>query len=423
MLFLVGICLFGIGLGFNASTLDPFIYNEKVRLLASAGLKNTLLGFITIMALLVALLVQPLIGQWSDRTNSRWGPRAPYLVAGVIGLGLSLGMVILADNLLVLVIAAMLVSTFSNTTQAVWQALIPDYISEGQRGRAAGIKTIMEMIGVVAGVGIVGVTLAQGYIWAPPLITALLFLLILPITLYTLNTSSSSISPEKQTSPQNFLSGLVTSLKHAPPAFLLWMLNRFFFWSSAIAIRTFLLNYMEDVLGFSAAEAQTLSSRLFIILGVGVFLLALPAGALADRLGRRPVLITAGLAASCGAIIFIVGRELPLLFLAGALIAGGAGIFASASWALATDLVPKNEGALYLALANGATVLGSIGGRLGGPLIDGLNQLLGTVATGYWVVFAIAALFFAASSLVVLKINTPSAEAEALKNWEPERAL
>jgi MFS family permease len=332
-------------------------------------------------------------------------------------------MVILADSLFVLIAAAMLISTFSNTTQAAWQALIPDYISEGQRGRAAGIKTIMEMVGVVAGVSIIGITLAQGYLWAPPLVTALLFLLILPITLYTLRASSGPIASEKQFSSQNLLSGLVTSLKHAPPAFLLWMLNRFFFWSSAIAIRTFLLNYMEDVLGFSTAEAQTLSSRLFIILGIGVFLLALPAGALADRLGRRPILIAAGLAASCGATIFIFGRELPLLFLAGALIAGGAGIFASASWALATDLVPKNEGALYLALANGATVLGSIGGRLGGPLIDGLNQLLGTVAAGYLVVFAIAALFFAASSLVVLKINKPLSETEALKTWEPKRAL
>jgi hypothetical protein len=57
-----------------------------------------------------------------------------------------------------------------------------------------------------------------------------------------------------------------------------------------------------------------------------------------------------------------------------------------------------------LALANAATVLGSIGGRLGGPLIDGLNQIVGTVALGYLVVFGIAALFFAGSSAVILKI-------------------
>lgn len=82
--------------------------------------------------------------------------------------------------------------------------------------------------------------------------------------------------------------------------------------------------------------------------------------------------------------------------------------------------MPENEGALYLALANGATVLGSIGGRLGGPVIDGLNQFLESDTTGYLIVFAIAALFFAASSLVILKINPPARKVARLKDWKPE---
>jgi MFS family permease len=96
-------------------------------------------------------------------------------------------------------------------------------------------------------------------------------------------------------------------------------------------------------------------------------------------------------------------RDINLLFVAGSLIAGGAGIFASASWALATDIVPKGEGALYLGLANAATIIGSISGRLGGPLIDGLNQLTGTTTIGYLVVFGLAALCFVGSSVVVLR--------------------
>ncbi|HXW00689.1 MAG TPA: MFS transporter, partial [Anaerolineae bacterium] len=152
----------------------------------------------------------------------------------------------------------------------------------------------------------------------------------------------------------------------------------------------------------------------FILLGVGVFILALPAGALADRVGRRPVLILAGLMAAAGGFAFLLWSDLNMLFVAGGLIAGGAGIFASVSWALATDLVPKGEGALYLALANGATVLGSIGGRLGGPLIDAINQFSGTVTLGYLIVFGIAVLFFAASSMVVLKIEAPTQSAKPL---------
>jgi MFS family permease len=383
--------------------LDPFIYNEKVRVLAPAGFKNSALGILTIMALLVALLAQPLIGQWSDRTRNRWGRRIPYLTAGAVGLSLSLVLVVISDSLWFLLIAAMLVSACSNTTQVAWQALIPDQVPETQRGLAAGIKTIWELVGVVSGVAVAGFLLAQGNLWGPPVVAVSLFFIILVITTYTLRHATSR-QMMNETNSQNLPTALIISLKEAPPAFLWWMLNRFLFWSAAIAVRTFLLNYLEDVMGLSVAEAQTLSRDLFILLGVGVFILALPAGAVADRVGRRPILITAGLMAAAGVSVFLIWPDLNALFIAGTLIAGGAGIFASASWSLATDLVPKNEGALYLALANAATVLGSIGGRLGGPLIDGLNQLLGTVAFGYLVVFGIAALFFAGSSIVVVKI-------------------
>jgi MFS family permease len=183
------------------------------------------------------------------------------------------------------------------------------------------------------------------------------------------------------------------------------MVNRLLFWAAAISIRTFLLNYMEDVLGLSPAETQALSSQVILVLGAGVFLLVLPAGAIADRIGRRPLLVLAGLLATVGAVLFIFARDVNWLFVAGGLIAAGAGIFASASWALATDIVPKSEGALYLGLANAATVLGSIAGRLGGPLIDGVNGLTHTTTVGYLVVFGLAALFFMGSSLVVLKIR------------------
>lgn len=402
--FLIVVGLFGLGLGFIINILDPFIYNEKVRVLAPAGLRNTALGFITIMALLVALVAQPLIGQWSDRTRSRWGKRAPYLATGVVGVGFALALVIVADNLWLLIIAAMLVSTFSNTTQAAWQALIPDQVPEFQRGKAAGIKVVLELMGAVAGIAAVGFLLSRGNIWGTPLIAITLFFVILLITLFTLRRSPAAIETAAQAGHSPF-SGVLTAIKQAPPAFLWWMLNRFLFWSAAISIRTFLLNYLEDVLGLSPAYAQTLSSRLLVVLGLGVFVLALPAGAVADRIGRRPLLVAAGLLAATGAIIFIIWRDLNLLIIGGGLIAVAAGIFASASWALATDLVPDTEGALYLGLANGATVVGSIGGRLGGPLIDGLNRLMGTVTLGYLVVFGIAALFFAGSSLIMLKIS------------------
>ena len=419
--------LFGLGLSFTIGILDPFLYTEKVRTLAPPAYKNTALGLLTILTLLVALVWQPVVGWLSDRTRGPWGRRAPYLAAGAIGLTITLSMVVLADSLWLLVLSAMLLSASTNTTQGAWQALIPDRVPEAQHGTAAGIKALLEMIGVVGAVVVAGVTLSRGNLWGGPAAALLLFYVILLVTLVTLwgSKSTGNLQARRagvgQSGQRN---GDVTGatvrlfdppvlrvrrffrsfMRRIPPAFPWWMLNRFFFWSAAIAVRTFMLNYMEDVLAIPPAEAQALSSRIFLVLGLGVFLLALPAGAVADRIGRRPLLVGAGLSAAAGTMFFVFSRDIMLLFVAGGLIAVGAGIFASASWALATDLAPSSEGAQYLALANAATVLGSIGGRMGGPLIDGVNRLTGTVELGYLLVFGIATLFFVGSSLVVLKI-------------------
>lgn len=409
--FIVIIALFGLGLGFIVSSLDPIIYTEKVRQIAPPGLKNTALSFITIMALLVALVAQPLIGHWSDRTESRWGPRVPFLMGGVVGLSLALALLALAESLWLLVIAAMLISAFANTVQGPWQALIPDTITKNQHGLAAGIKTLLEAVGAVAGVAIVTLSVAQGQLWLTLLTTAALFWLILLPTLFTLwrvdGQPPQNRRPFQPSLPADHLSlSRLTTIFRETPIFFWWIINRLLFWSAGIGIRTFLLNYMEDVLELPLADIERVISQRWLIVGGGAaLLLVLLAGVMADRLGRRPLLIAAGALAASGSLLLIFVRDMTELLIAAALIVGGASIFISASWALATDLTPQAKGALYLGIANGATVIGSISGRLGGPLIDGVNQITQTTYLGYSLVFGIAALFFAGSSLVVVKIS------------------
>jgi MFS family permease len=343
----------------------------------------------------------------------------------VVGVTFNLVLVVSADNFWLLLGAAMLMVAAANTTQSAWQALIPDQTPATQHGAAAGIKTLWELMGLVMGVTLVGAALARGYLWRAPLTVIGLLWGILAITWYVLGrwglkettahstaprASSLWSQPNNRLTPQYVKNAIcqrwlaVVALIRAAPGFSWWMVNRFLFLAAGVTVRTFVLNYLHDVLAFSPAEAQSLTSRLTLVLGSGVFLLALPSGAIADRIGRRPLLLIAGVLAAVGAVILVFSRHLPLLYVAAGLIGGGAGIFASSSWALATDLAPKANSALYLGLANSAGVVGSMTGRLGGPLIDGANQLTGVVALGYLLVFGAAALFFAASSVVVLKI-------------------
>src|SRR5438132_12618650 len=53
--------------------------------LVGAGAKNTALGVLESVGLVVAILVQPAAGAISDRLRTRWGRRRPLIAVGAFG--------------------------------------------------------------------------------------------------------------------------------------------------------------------------------------------------------------------------------------------------------------------------------------------------------------------------------------------------
>ena len=57
--------------------------------LASLGLSKSLTALVWIAAPLCGVVVQPLMGTWSDRNRLQWGRRRPFILGGMIGVVLS----------------------------------------------------------------------------------------------------------------------------------------------------------------------------------------------------------------------------------------------------------------------------------------------------------------------------------------------
>lgn len=53
------------------------------------GLGLGFVGFIFVIGRFLDIFTDPLVGHWSDETRSRWGPRRPWMIVGVIGFTLS----------------------------------------------------------------------------------------------------------------------------------------------------------------------------------------------------------------------------------------------------------------------------------------------------------------------------------------------
>ncbi len=120
---------------------------------------------ILVPGLIIALLVNPFFGLLSDRTPGRFGRRRPYIVAGtavnVLGLAMmALGPIALATghsgNLLApsifILLAGLAVTQLSNNAAAApFHALLPDLVSREQRGIAAGIMGLAQLLGNIGG--------------------------------------------------------------------------------------------------------------------------------------------------------------------------------------------------------------------------------------------------------------------------------
>lgn len=416
---LLSVTIFGFAISLVSNTLEPAVLGHKVLELVPEG-RNTALGLTTFAGLLVAILVQPIIGVLSDRTRSRLGRRLPYFIAGTAMTIACLYLIAFAPVFALVVVGQLAIQVATNTVQGPWQALIPDQIPEAQRGQASGLKAMLDILAFVAGRLAAGMLVGQYPGWgqaavaAAVTVPALVFVAALAVTaLGARDTAPAAGAAPPRTLRQAFAGAFSVDFR-AHPAFGWWFANRFLFWAGFIALNTFLLFFAIDVVGLTQAAAQQYIGQLSTLLGAALLLISIPAGWITDRLGRKPVVAAAGLIAGAGTSIVLFSRDLGMITLAAAVIGVGVGAFLSANWALVTDIVPRHEAARYLGIANIATAGGSAVARFaGGALIDSINAARGTTAAGYLALYGIAAVFFVASALVILPLpgKRPGAEA------------
>lgn len=252
---LAAVTIFSLALGVVSNTLEPAVLGHKVLELVPDQ-KNTALGFTTFAGLIVAVLWQPIIGTWSDRTRSPWGRRAPYFIAGTLLVAACLYAIALAPTFGVVVAGVLLIQLASNTVQGPWQALIPDQVPAGQRGAASGLKAAFDILAFVLGRQISGRLVAAGSVVGAVSVAAGLFAAALVLTLATARERPALLPPAPPQPSARALARTFSVDWKAHPAFAWWFVNRFLFWGGFIALNTFLLFYMIDVVHMAEAEAQ-----------------------------------------------------------------------------------------------------------------------------------------------------------------------
>jgi Na+/melibiose symporter-like transporter len=408
--------VYWFGLAFMWNALHPIVLPALLLGLVPEALKNTYLGGLTFAGLVLAMVVQPLAGGLSDSTLSRWGRRRPWILAGTLLALVFLCGMALAGDFLGLLAAYLLLQLASNSAHGPAQGLIPDLVPEQQRGLASGIKNLFDMLGLVVASLVAGQLMGAG---SPALAFVVIGAVLAVSTLVTLLATSevdatglgeSSHGRDRSLGarPRSALRSLADVLSvdfRRYPDYTWLIVSRFLILLGIYAVQGFAQYYVRDVL--RVPNPAEVTGNLLAAIGLPLTLLVFPAGLLSDRFGRRRLNLVAGALIVPGIFLLIFARSVPAVLAFGAVIGMGTGIFLSANWALATDLIPEREAGKYLGLTNLATAGSGAAARLAGPLIDGVNALRPGAYLGYPALFLLASASALSGVLLLLRIRSP----------------
>ncbi len=397
---LLGISVFWLALSILSDGINSLVLPKHLLGLAPAAGSATILGLTTFAGLAAGMIVQPLAGQWSDRLRHRYG-RHVFVGVGLALLLLALPGLGLAHNLAALFVAYLAVQIAAGMAQAAQQGYIPDLVVPNNRGLAAGFKGLMDTGGATIGFVLLGSLLAgEGIAPALAAIAASLVVTYLLAILLVREPSRQKRSPARNSLPDAFHLDMG---RHG--LFVRVVVARFLFLLGTYAVGRFLLYFVADRLGLdpgrAAEEAGLLLASLTLVTAVSAPL----GGWAADRWGRLPLMAAGALLSTAGVLGLITADSSQLILFYGGIMAVGSAAFASANWALTTELTPPNEAARFMGLANFGTAGGAAAAGLLGPLVDWGNTL--AAGRGYTFLFLAAAAAFLASLLVLRRLHEP----------------
>ena len=301
------------------------------------------LAIVTTVSFIFTLFAQPIVGAFSDRTRSRLGRRAPWMLIGaavamifMLGLG---GM----QNVLWITVFWVIIQVSLNALQGPMSAIIPDRFPRSRRGMASAMVGVGTMIGVAVGTVVAGQfvnNLGVGYavFGIGILVVAVLFVL--------LNRDSSSVGGVIEPwSWKAFFRGFWINPKQHPD-FAWAFAARFFFILGYFVIAAYNLYILTDYLKMPLGEAATNAGLLAVVGVVPTLISIVIAGWWSDKIGRRKVFVYAA------SVIMVIGLAMPLLMpsFTGMLIMGiingfGFGLYMACDTALMTEVLPGDGAA------------------------------------------------------------------------------
>lgn len=357
------------------------------------------LAFVTTTSAIVVIILQPVIGVMSDRTRSKAGRRAPWILYSALVGALLLVAVRYAPSVAILVVLWTLTELAFNITNNPLQATVADRVPRDRRGRVTSWTSMGSIIGGL--IGGIGAGALFGIVGLDFYLILALVVLIAAVLFVTRNRDETSVDLERDKFAwKPFLRGYASALKERNYRWL-WVSRALFFfgYSSTTVLSLYMLqSYISPAL--SAAEASAMVPLLSLA-GIPSTLIAIAvSGRLSDRIGRRkPFVVVASVLMAASLAIPLISPTLPALFIQVVITGAAFGIYIPVDTAMFIDLLPDPaRAARDLGLATVAM-------NLGQALAPALAAVVVAVTGGYQLVWVAALVLVALATLTIAPIK------------------
>ena len=393
--------------------MDTVVIPVLVLEVAPAAAKNTLLGLVGLTGLLAAAVAQVPVGWASDRTRSRIGRRLPYLLWATICIPMGLAALATPLNYASLLVIWVFIQTNAGIGYSPYLASIRDLVPVSRMGVAASIKTLLEAAGGASVLFLAGLMVGHyarpdgvPWLWATLAMFAAVIMGTAGVTSLTIlrRTRLAGAAAPASFHRANMAFPESTAMARLHPQLPWFVASRSAFLGAVVIFTTYGLFFLRDKVGVDN-PAQALGVA---IIGVGgmLTLTTYPAGWIADRIGRRPVLNVGVAVVTAGTVAMMFVNTYLLAVLVASVVGGAVGIILTVHWAIANDLTTPGREGQHMGIVNLGTLIGAAGAKATGPLPDLVTAYFGP-GYGYTALLGMSAVLFVAGALLLLKVRPP----------------
>ena len=418
--------LWNISFGFFGVQIAYSLQSANIsRIFATLGADPHSLSFFWILPPLMGMLVQPIVGKYSDRTWTRFGRRIPYLFLGSL---IAIAVMCLLPNagnfsfsfagaMAFGLIALMLLDTSINMAMQPFKMLVGDMVSEEQKSKAYSIQSFLVNAG-----GLVGFMFPFLFAWfgianiapegqVPDTVKYSFYIgAAIPILCVLFTTLKVKEMPPKEYAEFHGINpdaqkekapGMLTLLKKAPSAFWTVGLVQFFCWAAFLYMWTYTNGAIADtVWGTTDVTSEGYQTAgnwvgiLFAVQSVGSVLWALVIPKFKSIKAAYAVSLIVG-AVGFASVFFI--HDQYLLFISFLLIGVAWAAMLAVPFTLLTNSLSGEHIGTYLGLFNGTICLPQIvAAACGGLLLSAVGgaQVNMFLVAGAFLVLGALAVYF-----------------------------